>query len=394
MLYLPTMKASTKKQKVLIAFPSSRNSRTEKMSGIYRYLTEAGKSWEFVIMYNHMTVTRDYLKRLIDEGLDGAIFSAVSIPEDTVSFMSDIRFPVVTIALELPKRNNVSFVLSDIAAQSRLAAQEFLKSGRFHSFGYVPTIESSDSCQIHEQSFRKTISAYGFDLSVFSPPPEKDRATMIRWIRELPKPAAIFAACDYRANDVLVAAHKAKVCIPDEVEVMGMANDTTLCENTSPRLTSIQPDFEQQGYLAAQLLDRLLSGDRTSASVSVGVREIAWRESAIQSGGTGGILVQRALDYINREYASGIGVRDVVDYLKVSRTLADLRFRQFRKQSILSTITEIRLEKTREHLISSPRLSIAEVCRQVGWLSERYPKRLFRKRFGITMREARSRCVQ
>ena len=393
MIYLSIMKTSTKKQKILIAFPSSRNSRTEKMSGIYRYLTETGKSWEFVIMYNHMTVTRDYLERLVNEGLDGAIFSAVNIPEDSVSFMSDTLFPVVTIALKLPTRDNVSFVLSDIAAQSRLAAQEFLKSGRFRSFGYVPLIESSDLCQIHEQSFRQTISSFGFDLSVFSPHPERDRATMIRWIRELPKPAAIFAACDYRANDVLIAARKAKVRIPDDVEVMGMANDTTLCENSSPRLTSIQPDFEQQGYLAAQLLDRLLSGDRSSVSISVGVREIAWRESAIQSGHTGGILVQRALDYINREYAAGIGVRDVVNYLNVSRTLADLRFHQFRKQSILSTITEIRLKKTREFLISSPHLSIAEVCRRVGWLSERYPKRLFRKRFGITMREARKQCI-
>lgn len=378
-----------KKPKVLIAFPSSKNSRTEKMSGIYRYLNETGKTWEFVIMHEYMKASCDYLKRLVCEGLDGAIFTAVDVPEDTVKFMSDVRLPVVTIALNLPKRDNLSFALSDNAAQSRLAAQEFLKSGRFHSYAYVPLVESPDWCQVHEQGFRQAISKFGFNLSVFKSPPEKDRSRMIRWIQGLPKPAAVLAACDYRANDVLVAARKARVAIPEQVEVMGLDNDTTLCENSTPRLTSIQPDFERQGYLAAKLLNRILSGNGKSVSVSVGPREIAWRESALPFGRPGGILVQRALDFINREYASGIGVQDVVDYLKVSRPLVDLRFRQFRKQSVLSTITGIRLMKTRELLISAPHLTIAEVCRQTGWKSERYPKRIFLRRFGLTMREAR-----
>ena len=213
---------------------------------------------------------------------------------------------------------------------------------------------------------------------------------MIRWIRELPKPAAIFAACDYRANDVLVAARKANIAVPGEAEVMGLDNDAILCENTAPRLTSIQPDFEQQGYLAAKLLDQMLAGNRKSVSVAVGPRTIAWRESAIQSGRPGGILVQRAVEFINREYAAGIGVPEVVGYLKASRPLVDLRFRQFRGQSVLSTINEVRLAKTYELLISAPHLSIAEVCRRSGWRSERYPKRIFLRRFGLTMREARS----
>ena len=388
------MKASRKRPKILIAFPSSKNSRTEKMRGIYRYLADKGRDWEFVIMHEYMKVSRDYLKRLVGEGLNGAIFTAVDVPVDAVSFMADIHLPVVTIALDMPRRDNISFVLSDNSAQGQLAAREFIKSDRFRSFAYVPLAEPTDWCRLHERGFRATASELGFDVSVFASPPEKDRSKMIRWIRELPKPAAIFAACDYRANDVLLAAHKAKVGVPDEVEVMGMDNDTILCENTRPRLTSIQPDFERQGYLAAKLLDRLISGQRETVSVSVAPREIVWRESAVPSRRHGGILVQRAIAFINREYAAGIGVRDVVDYLKVSRPLVDLRFRQFHGQSVLSTITEIRLAKTRELLISAPHLSIAEVCRQSGWQSERYPKRLFLRRFGTTMRDARRMAGQ
>jgi len=383
------MRFPAKRPKVLIAFPSSRNSRTEKMSGIYRYLHETGKSWEFVIMHEYMKVSCDYLKRLVSEGLDGAVFTAVDIPSDAVAYLGARRLPTVTIALNLPRRQGLSSVLSDNGAQARLAAREFVKSGRFHSFAYVPLPEAPDWCAAHERSFRQVVAEHGFDLAVFKSPPEKDRANMIRWIRQLPKPAAVFAACDYRANDVLQAAHKAKAAIPEDIEIMGIDNDTVLCENTVPRLTSIQPDFEQQGYRAAELLDRILGGDREPRAVSVGPREIAWRESAVQSGRPGVILVRRAIDFINREYARGIGVKDVVDYLKVSRPLVDLRFRQLRGQSVLSTIIEVRLNKTRELLISAPHLSIAEVCRQVGWKSEQYPKRLFLERFGNTMREVR-----
>ncbi|MGN0834171.1 MAG: substrate-binding domain-containing protein [Kiritimatiellia bacterium] len=383
------MRSSHKRPKVLIAFPSSRNSRYEKMGGIYRYLREHGLAWEFVIMHEYVKLSRNYLSTLVEEGLDGAIFTAVDIPHDVIEHMSEIRLPVVTIALPIPERPNVSFVLSDNAAHARLAVGEFLRSGRFRTYAYVPLPEAPDWCNTHIRVMADALSKHGHELKVFAAPIAKDRTHLVHWLRQLPKPAAILAACDYRANDVLQAARKARTDIPGDLEVMGIDNDTTLCENSTPTLTSIQPDFEQQGYLSAKLLDELLSGSSATKRESVGAKSIAWRESAISTHATGASLVQRAIDFINREYANGIGVREVVAYLKVSRPLADLRFRQCHDKTILETITNIRLKKTRELLSSSPHLTISEICRQAGWKSESHPKHLFRKHYGITMSDDR-----
>ena len=234
------MRSSSKQPKVLIAFPSSSNSRNEKMGGIYRYLRERGLAWEFVIMHEYVRLSRDYLSTLVDEGLDGAIFTALDIPRDVVELMADLRLPVVTISLPIPARPNVAFVLNDNAAQARLAVDEFLRSGRFRTYAYVPLPDPPDWCGTHMRVMAEALSKHGRELVVFAAPAARDREHLIRWIRQLPKPAAVLAACDYRANDVLQAARKARVAIPGDLEVMGIDNDTTLCENSTPTLTSIQ----------------------------------------------------------------------------------------------------------------------------------------------------------
>ncbi|MBO7683769.1 MAG: substrate-binding domain-containing protein, partial [Kiritimatiellae bacterium] len=37
--------------------------------------------------------------------------------------------------------------------------------------------------------------------------------------------------------------------------VLGVDNDALICENARPRLSSVQPDFEEEGRLAAETLD-------------------------------------------------------------------------------------------------------------------------------------------
>ena len=45
------------------------------------------------------------------------------------------------------------------------------------------------------------------------------------------------------------------ITVPDELAVIGVDDDPVICERTSPSLTSIGLDFEQGGFLCAQLLD-------------------------------------------------------------------------------------------------------------------------------------------
>ena len=129
-------------------------------------------------------------------------------------------------------------------------------------------------------------------------------------------------------------------------------------------------------------------GSRPTATVVIhGGNEIV-RRASTPAETTSGPLVQKALAFIERNVRSGIGVRDVQEHLRVSRSLLDLRFREVRGESVLSCITSARLAELKRLLRKSDE-PVASITRRLGWTSPNYPKNLFKKHFGMTMREWR-----
>ena len=106
------------------------------------------------------------------------------------------------------------------------------------------------------------------------------RKQLIEWLRALPKPCGIFAVNDMMGGEVQEACGQAGVKVPDEVSVLSVDNDETICENTKPMLSSIAPDFVQGGYRAAKLLDDLMKKKLTEArEETFGVVRTVLRES-------------------------------------------------------------------------------------------------------------------
>ena len=119
----------------------------------------------------------------------------------------------------------------------------------------------------------------------------------------------------------------------------------------------------------------------------VGVKSVVRRESTAELS-ISGKLVQKAVTYIRRHALEGIGVSDVVAHLKVSRRLADLRFRELQHTSIGEEITRIRLTEV-QRLLRTTREPIDSIAAKCGYINPNYLKNLFRKRFSMSMREFR-----
>ena len=100
--------------------------------------------------------------------------------------------------------------------------------------------------------------------------------------------------------------------------------------------------------------------------------------------------MQKALAYIQRNALKGISVDDVSRHLKVSRRLADLRFRELQGTTIGETIISLRLAEVKRLLRSTkePIDSIAALC---GYSNPNYLKNLFKRRFAMSMRDFRGR---
>ena len=100
------------------------------------------------------------------------------------------------------------------------------------------------------------------------------------------------------------------------------------------------------------------------------------------------LVALRAAAWIRHNAAKGIGAVDVARHMGASRSLLDQRFRKATGESVREMIRRVRLEAVRAKLLGTS-LPVGQIVRSCGFASETHAMRLFKERFGCTMREFR-----
>ena len=361
-----------KKKKVFIALKMSGISGQEKLAGIFRYLKEKyadSTPWEIRLVRNHGELTQNVVKQAISDGTDGFV---VSIPdtEDAVIPLADLHTPTIIMDIHsaalAERRENIAFIRNSAEEIGSDAAHYLLRQGIARSYAFLHSTPVTDWSKARFESFRKTLNDNGHWCEELCDPAA---------IAKLKRPAAVLAANDDQAFEAIKTLSGKRIRIPKDIAILGVDNDTLICENTQPRLSSVQPDFGKEGYLAAEILDQMMNGEKmASRTAIVGSTRIVQRESTAEQSHAG-LLVQKALAYIDRHALEGIGVADVVQHLKCSRRLADLRFRELQGNSIMQTIIERRLDEVRRRLAGTNEKidTIASAC---GFDNSNYLKNL------------------
>lgn len=275
----------------------------------------------------------------------------------------------------------VVFVQNDNVCIGKIGARHFMQLGRFRTFGFVPTERHHVWADVRADAFRAELAAHALGCSVFS---WSGGESLGDWLAGLPKPAAVMAACDRVAIEVAAACAAAGMGVPNHVAVLGVDNDALLCEFDSPTLSSILPKHDTTGWLAAKALNRLFRGWRPVSAQRILCAEtsIVEREStAPLSPATH--LIQSALEFIRRNARSNITTRDVIRHLNVSPSLANLRFREFQRETIGEAIRRERLEEVRRSL-STTSMSVRKVAQLCGFPNAAHLGALFRRQFGMS----------
>ena len=358
----------------------------EKLSGIFSFLGE-NHDWDITLARTAAEFTPARMRTALKEGYDGFI---VSIPdtEQTAALLASTDIPTVVMDIHSPRlsarRKHIVFIRNSSEEIGHAAAHHLLTIGSCRSYAFVhnPSVLqwSVDRCR----AFRETLRDNGFWCHELKTP---------EGLQKLERPVGVFAANDDRGYDVVEFCHAHRMRVPEDAAVLGINNDTLICENCHPRLSSIQPDFEQEGRLAAETLSKMMRPRAVSSpfphpsSLYVGVKAVVRRETTAELSQSGK-LVQKAVAFIRRHALEGIGVPDVVAHLRVSRRLADLRFRELQHASIGEEITRIRLAEV-QRLLRSSKDPIDAIAAKCGYENPNYLKNLFRKRFSMTMRDFR-----
>ena len=389
--------AKTTPRRVVVALRMAGIAGQDKLNGVFEHLS-AGHRWQLVIYRTRHEFTAEAVRNELERRADGFI---VGIPgtDDALGVLAATDIPTVVMNVSgggISQRTaNIAFVKSDSASIGREAAQTLLRQGIYKSYGYAGYRTDDDWSRERGTAFRETLDAAGFVGRMFDITHYKDKVedkeTLVKWLKALPKPCGILAACDDRAFELLDICREAEIKVPAEVGILGVNNDPLLCENAEPKLSSIQPDFIGEGRLAAEILETMMSGgaiDSRKRVRLIGIRSVVHRGSTVPQS-EAGRFVQKVLAYISREATKGIGVEDVARRFKVSRSLLELRFRELQGESVYEAMLRVRLEEVKRRLrnTNDPISAITVAC---GWENPTPPKILFKRRFGISMRDYRN----
>ena len=385
-------------KKVLIVLEMNDGSGRQQLSGILRFIGTS-HPWSIRLIQCSKDHTAESLKPLDINGFDGLLTdindgnSGKSLQRALLA--SDI--PAVFMdsePSETGSRGNSprAYVRVDNRSIGTCAANHLVSLGKFSSFAFLPQRMNPHWSVARGKAFQSQLKRRDRSCIFFTAAETGEaayNAALADWLKSLPKPAALFCAYDACAVTAATLCAECRISIPDQISILGVDDDELLCNLVSPPLSSIRPDFEGEGFLAAKMLDSMMNKksdvrSRLMASRIGGITERGSTRPLSPSG----FLVQRAVDFIDRNVCSGISVSDVVTHIGVSRSLLSLRFRQVRKESILQTIRSRRMQEMKR-LLSSTSYPVARIISMCGFKSENSPKNLFRKMFGMTMSEYR-----
>jgi LacI family transcriptional regulator len=178
--------------------------------------------------------------------------------------------------------------------------------------------------------------------------------------------------------------------VPEEVAVIGVHNDELLCDLCEPPLTSVIPNARGAGYEAARLLDRMMDGERLTASVRwIEPLGVALRQST-DVVAVGDPKVSSAVRFIRDHVTEGIDVADVLRAVPMSRTLLERKFKALLGQTPHEHILRTRLARVRAMLASTD-LSVAMIADRTGFQHAEYLSVAFRRETGLTPTAWRAR---
>ena len=287
-------------------------------------------------------------------------------------------------------------VTSDSPKVAVLAAKEFAELGLSH-FAFVGWFGSVWWSDAKRDVFAAEAESRGCDVAVFEPTRREGADEILlqqrlrKWIAGLPRPCGVLAVSDIIGAQVLSACAAVGAKVPEEVAVIGVNNDEELCESTLPKLSSIRLDYRKAGRLAAELLGRAMAGERISGHYSVPPDGIVRRASSREFR-RHDAEAKRAVEMIRRHACDGLMPREVLEVFGCSRRLAEIRFKAATGRTITEEIQAVRMERVRE-LLAKPDVQISAIAGRCGWPSDSFLRRIFRRKTGMSLREARERLL-
>jgi LacI family transcriptional regulator len=370
-------------RQVLLVVESSRAYGRGCLAGIASYVRAHG-TWDVVHLERGLEdQVPDLLHRRQFDGVIARIENR-RIADSIVRF----EVPIVDLRGTISQQHVMGSLDTDAAACAQMAWEHFHDCGlRQFAFCGYSGIDFSDD---RSRAFAEICRQQGFVSQSFATEEllqgtlaneregDLTPAAIELWLQTLPRPIGIFACNDVRGRQVLAAARRANLVVPDEVAVLGVDDDEIICDLAATPLSSIEPDTHRIGFAGAEMLDKLMSGERVAKErVHIAPLRVAARLStdllALEDPD-----LTAALRFIRGHACDPISVTDVLAQVAMSRATLERRFKQVLKRSPREEIERVRINRIRL-LLGETDYSLTRIARLTGYRTLAHMTTAFRR---------------
>ena len=304
-----------------------------------------------------------------------------------------LKIPTILAVHDSKYPQNLPVIKTDSYSIAKMASQHFIEKGlKNFAFCGFDNYDWSKERRIHFSRFNNEA---GFKTHIYIPPKrikkngcENELHYVTDWVNRLPKPVGIFACNDDRGQYILEVCKLLNLKVPEEVAVMGVDNDSLVCNISDPPLTSIALNVESAGYEAAKLIDNMIDKKKVYfKQIMITPSYVVQRQSsdilAIDD-----FLVVKAISFIKNNAKNKVLVKDVAKAININRRSLERRFKKTIHRSIAKEIKYTRIELISKLLIESD-FTISQITSFFNFTDVEHISRYFKKEKGIGLREFR-----
>lgn len=367
--------------------------------GVAKYAHDIGEAWTLCRLNTtvrdkySMDDLVDYAKRFQADVIIGQF-------NDSDDLSAIIQAGIIPIAQEFSSRNlSIANITGEHFKSGKLGAEYYINKG-FHNFAFLglqDVVWSDERLEGFKNTILKSDAVYSFSefkLQQSTTWKQYDMTEFASWLQNLPKPVAVMACDDNQAFQIVEVCRNltinesaSRLRIPDDVAVLGVDNDESICCLSFPNLSSINQEVEKGGYELARYIDNILKypGDQRK-NIVVPIGNVISRQSS-------DIFVNddpsiaKVLRYIHENIASKLSVNEIVNEVPLSRRLLESRFKKEMGTSIYDYIIRIRIEKIAALLTEGK--TVSEAAFELGLTDIKNVSRSFKRLMGCTPSEYR-----
>ena len=277
------------------------------------------------------------------------------------------------------------------------AADYFLRAG-LRNFAFVGEINGLSWSQERGSIFARRVEAMGYTCHVYpelGPAERADAAVgQVRlgtWLKSLPKPVALFAAYDVRARQVLDACMQHGIIVPDDIAILGVDDDETLCVTSYPPLSSIPMNTEETGFAMGRLLDKAMREKNPHPAEPVTLiytgNRVVEREST-KAYGIQDPFIRRCLDLIELNLGMDFHIADIADCLGVSKRYLEARMLAVSGKTVIDQIKAVRVRHA-QTLLRETDMDGGAIAAACGFYDASHFVNVFKSLCGMTPRSYR-----